>query len=75
MALYDDAVNIAKGYIGPAGQQFIDRQITTHLKLNPADLNRSNLIELSRWCFTSGRLIIDAEQAKEFQEKINALAA
>ena len=74
MALYDNTVTIAKEYIGPAGQQFIDRQLTTHLNLTPADLNSSNLIELSKWCFTSGRLIIDSEQAKEFQERIVSLA-
>ena len=73
MALYDDVVEIAKEYIGPAGQQFIDRQLSTHLNLTPAELNTSNLFELSKWCFTSGRLIIDAEEAKSFQGRINAL--
>ena len=74
MTLYDNAVTIAKEYIGPAGQQFLDRQLTTHLDLNPAELTDTNLAELSKWCFTSGRLIIDSELAKEFQDKILALA-
>jgi hypothetical protein len=74
MTLYDNAVAIAKEYIGPAGQQFLDRQLITHLKLDPAGLNPTNLADLSKWCFTSGRLIIDSDLAKEFQDKILALA-
>jgi hypothetical protein len=74
MALYDDVVTIAKTYIGPAGQQFIDRQLTTHLNLKPTDLTGANLADLSKWCFTSGRLIIDSNQATEFSDKVKALA-
>jgi hypothetical protein len=74
MSLYDDVVTIAKEYIGPAGQKFIDRQLESHLNLKPADLNKTNLFELSKWCFASGRLIIDAEEARSFQGRINALA-
>jgi hypothetical protein len=74
MALYDDVVTIAKEYIGPAGQKFIDRQMESHLNLTPAELNKTNLFELSKWCFASGRLIIDAEEARSFQGRINALA-
>ena len=74
MALYDNAISIAKEYMGPAGQQFLDRQIKEHLKLDPAELDPANLADLSKWCFTSGRLFIDSDLAKEFQEKIRALA-
>jgi hypothetical protein len=74
MALYDEAVTIAKGYIGPAGQQFLDRQLSTHLNIKPGDLAASNLGDLGKWCFTSGRLIIDEKQATEFSDKIKTLA-
>ncbi|MBN1161641.1 MAG: hypothetical protein JXA17_06830 [Dehalococcoidales bacterium] len=74
MSLYDDVVTIAKEYIGPAGQKFIDRQLESHLNLSPAELNKASLFELSKWCFASGRLIIDAEEARSFQGRVNALA-
>jgi hypothetical protein len=74
MALYDEAVAVAKGYIGPAGQQFIDRQLTSHLNLKPTDLTASNLADLAKWCFASGRLVIDENQATEFSEKVKSLA-
>jgi hypothetical protein len=74
MSLYDDVVTIAKEYIGPAGQKFIDRQLESHLNITPTELDSSNLFELSKWCFASGRLIIDPEEAKSFQGKVNALA-
>ncbi|MHB8104175.1 MAG: hypothetical protein ACYDG5_01355 [Dehalococcoidales bacterium] len=74
MALYEDVVTIAKSYIGPAAQQFLDRQLATHLNVKSADLAAANLAELSKWCFTSGRLIIDEKQATEFSDKVKALA-
>jgi hypothetical protein len=74
MALYDEAVTIAKAYIGPVGQQFLDRQLTTHLNLKPAELSSANIPDLSKWCLASGRLVIDVKQATEFSEKIKMLA-
>jgi hypothetical protein len=74
VSLYDDAVTIAKGYIGPVGQQFLDRQLTSHLNIKPTDLASGHLGELAKWCFASGKLVIDPNQATEFSDKIKALA-
>jgi hypothetical protein len=74
MSLYDDAVAIAKGYIGPVGQQFLDRQLSSHLNIKPTDLASPHIADLAKWCFTSGKLVIDANQATEFSDKIKALA-
>ena len=73
MALYDEAVKLAKSYVGPVGQQFIDRQLSAHLNVKPADLNPMSLPELSKWCFFSGRLLIGDKQAEEFKTKVMAL--
>jgi hypothetical protein len=73
MALYDDAVKLATGFIGPMGQKFIDRQLATHLSIGPAQLTHDKLAELSKWCLASARLVIDEKQATTFSEKILAL--
>ena len=73
MALYDDAVKLAKEYIGPAGQKFIDRQISSHLSIEPAQLAAGNMAELAKWCLSSGKMLIGDDKAAEFSEKIKAL--
>lgn len=73
MALYENAVALANHYIGPAGQRFIDRQITTHLNIKTAELNTSHLPELSKWCYSSGKLVIDEKLAGEFRDAVVAL--
>lgn len=73
MALYDDAVELAKSYMGPAAKKFIDRQINGHLDVDASGLNASHVEELAKWCFTSGKLLMDESKAQEFSEKIKAL--
>jgi len=73
VALYENAVSMARGYLGPAAQKFIDRQISTHLNIKGTDLAPQHLEELARWCYTSGKLVIDDGKAKEFADKVKAL--
>ena len=73
MAIYDDAVKLAKEYIGPAGQKFIDRQISSHLSIDPAQLAAGNMEELAKWCLSSGKMLIGDDKAAEFSDKIKAL--
>ncbi len=73
MALYDDAVKLAKEHIGPAGQKFIDRQISSHLNIEPAQLGLGNLEELAKWCLSSGKMLIGDDEAAKFSEKIKGL--
>jgi hypothetical protein len=73
MAIYDEAVKLAMNYIGPMGQKFIDRQLEFHLKIGPAELTADKLVDLSKWCSTSGGLLIGDKQAAEFGDKIKVL--
>lgn len=73
MALYDDVVNLAKAYLGPAAQKFVDRQIKGHLDTDKSQLDKSHLDELAKWCYTSGKLLMDEGKAREFSEKVKAL--
>lgn len=73
MGLYDDVVNLAKTYMGPAAQKFVDRQIKGHLAVDKSQLERDHLDELARWCYTSGKLLMDEGKAQEFSQKVKAL--
>lgn len=74
MALYDDVVELAKTYMGPAAKKFVDRQISGHLDVEASQLAGSHLGELAKWCYTSGKLLMDDGKATEFSEKVKALA-
>ena len=73
MALYDDVVNVAKQYLGPAAQKFVDRQIKGHLAVDKSQLGPEHLEELAKWCYTSGKLLMDDAKAQEFSQKVKAL--
>lgn len=47
--LYTKAVQVTEEYLGPAGERFIRRQITTHLNIEPETLDKKNLPKLVSW--------------------------
>ena len=75
MALYDDVVGLAKTYMGPAAKKFVDRQISGHLDgiADGSQLAAGHLDELAKWCFTSGKLLMDEAKAQEFSDKVKGL--
>ena len=76
MALYDDVVNLAKEYMGPAAKKFVDRQISGHLDgvSDGSQLTKAHLGELAKWFYTSGKLLMDDAKAQELSNKVKALA-
>ena len=73
MALYDDVLNVARPYLGPAAEKFVSRQIDHHLATDAQNLARQHLDELAKWCLISGKLIMNESQAIEFSQKVKAL--
>ncbi|MBT4511431.1 MAG: hypothetical protein HOC20_04375 [Chloroflexi bacterium] len=73
MALYDDVVNLGKTYMGPAAKKFVDRQISGHLDVEASKLAASHMAELAKWCYTSGKMLMDDAKAQEFSNKVKAL--
>jgi hypothetical protein len=47
--LYHKTVQVTEEYLGPAGERFIRRQISTHLDIEPETLDRKNLSKLIDW--------------------------
>ena len=74
MALYDDVVGLTKTYMGPAAKKFVDRQISGHLDIRDgSQLTPSHIEELAKWCYTSGKLLMDETKAQELSDKVKAL--
>ena len=73
MRQYDGVLGVAKLYLGPAAEAFLDRQLTAHLNTAPDNLAPQQLEELAKWCYVSGKLVMEEPKAREFSDKIKAL--
>ena len=49
ISCYDQVVDITLGYLGPAANRFIDRQIENHLHKSPDQLSPTDLLDLTDW--------------------------
>ena len=73
--LSDRILTISLVYLGPAAKMFLERQTLAHMdKLKFEDITPSHLPELVKWINISGGLLIGAEKAKEFGEKIRSIS-
>ena len=73
MTLYDEVVTVAKDYMGPTAEWFMSRQLNGHLNIEPHQLTRNDLEDPVMWCYTSAKLIMREERAREFSSRIEAL--
>jgi hypothetical protein len=74
VSLHNSVIGVAKLYLGPAAERFVNRQITGHLnKAVSSELAAGDLEELAKWCYLSGRLVMPEERAKEFGEAVRKL--
>ena len=50
MALFNDVIELARPYLGPAAEKFVSRQIGSHLDVSADQLGTQHLEELAKWC-------------------------
>ncbi|HEY8490006.1 MAG TPA: hypothetical protein VIO14_03340 [Dehalococcoidia bacterium] len=74
-SLYEQVIGVAKPYLGLVTEQFVARQCTAHLKVQPQALTPAQIPELAKWVEISGALVMDKAKAAELKEKILKLAA
>jgi hypothetical protein len=73
-SLFEHAVAICNDYLGPAGERFMRRQISTHLQKEPEDLKREDLPELTNWARLTMAMLTDESQLiDDFSERLEAL--
>lgn len=75
-SLYEHAVAICSDYLGPAGERFMRRQISTHLHKKPEDLKREDLPELTNWTRLTFAMLTDESQLiDDFSARLAALGS
>jgi hypothetical protein len=72
---YTGAVEISKEFLGPAGERFLRRQITTHLGIEPEKLESIDMQTLVNWVrLTFAVLTKDARLVDDFSDRLLGLA-
>ncbi len=59
---YNKIISITNDYLGPAAQRFVDRQIQTHLRKNPNELEKSDIQPLAIR-IRSGLMVLTNDEA------------
>jgi hypothetical protein len=73
--LYQEALQIANIFLGPASERFLERQIRRNLNKDPEALTKTDIPELAKWVSVSiGPSVADPKIADEFRRKLLALA-
>lgn len=74
--LYVKTVQVTEEYLGPAGERFIRRQITTHLKIPPEELDKKSLPKLINWSSIAFALLTNKqEDIESFKKDLKSLTA
>lgn len=72
--LYQEVVEIAEDYLGPASRRFIDRQIANHLHKEPEEITPQDLKSLINWIEAVTALLTqDKKVIQEFTGRLRAL--
>ncbi len=70
-SIYDQAVRISEEYLGPAGERFMRRQISTHLSIEPENLHQKDMYTLIDWASLAFALLTDdTAQVESFTENL-----
>jgi len=74
--VYNQAIQIASDYLGPAAKRFIDRQIVAHLmKSNPEELAIEDIPKFIEWVRISLSLLTDDQaEIEECVKRLEELA-
>lgn len=75
-ALYNTVLKILTDYLGPVSGRFLDRNIRSHLKKEPAELIPEDLPKIVEWIrITIGMVSRDSKMADECAERIAGINA
>lgn len=73
--LYHKTVQVTEEYLGPAGERFIRRQISTHLNMEPESLDKQNLTKLIDWSRLAFAMVTnDSKDIDSFTKDLKSLA-
>jgi predicted ThiF/HesA family dinucleotide-utilizing enzyme len=73
--LYESVVKVSHGYLGPAAERFIDRQVRNHLHKEPEQITKKDLSKLVDWVRVAVSLLTDdTVLVKEYISQLEDLA-
>ena len=75
MSVYQEITALSTPFLGPAAEQFITRQCTLHLRIEPAALAKQHLAELARCVEVAGVRYMVETKAKELATRIAGFKA
>jgi hypothetical protein len=70
MSVYRDVIALSTPYLGPAAEQFINRECALYLEIKPEALAKQHLADLAKWVEISCVRFMDEAKAKELAGKI-----
>lgn len=74
--LYDELVRITYGYLGPATERFLNRQIRNHLHKTPEELTKKDLLKLIDWIKIGMSVLTDdSELIEEYETQLRKLSS
>jgi hypothetical protein len=75
MSVYEQIVDIATDYLGPAAQRFVDRQVANHLHKAPDKMTTRDIPTLINWSkIALGLLTDDQRIIDEFVTRVNRIS-
>jgi hypothetical protein len=74
--IYTKAVQVSEDYLGPAGERFIRRQISTHLGIEPEALRGNDLQKLVTWTSLAFALLTNnTHEVKDFTRDLLSISS
>lgn len=74
-SMYDQVLGICEKYLSKDSQKFLDRQIKSHLKKEPGEIDAKDTVELAKWSLVSGGLLVGKTRAEQMANEIVALVS
>jgi hypothetical protein len=66
---------VSEEFLGPAGERFMRRQISTHLGIDPEDLSKKHLPQLVDWSRLAFAMLTDDEkEVRSFTQSLLELS-
>ncbi len=76
LSLYDKTIVVCEEYLGPAGERFMRRQISTHLGIQPELLKKSHIPKLVTWVNLAFALLTNnSEEQEGFRQSLLSLSS
>ena len=75
-SLYRQTVELTEEYLGPAGERFVQRQISSHLGIEPEKLDKKNLSKLIDWSGIAFAMITkDSHDVESYKQELKQLTS